>query len=259
MGADGGLRRVRQPARADDGRDLGGRDPGALGSASRSSSATSAGSRSCRTTSRSRCRSARARSRRSRPRSNAPPRAPRWVRLRCASPRPSTTSAAWRMPMLPPWPNRSSRPALHESRLLQPDAAVPLGDRRLLRIAPAGPVRAAGRRRRPARPVPPRPARGRRALPRRQRRRGARLDRRGPAPATRRGRPPRLRPAPPRRRADLRARGHGRLPLGDGARGRARRPAARVRACSTTRSRRSGRRGPRTFRWPARCCSSRPA
>ena len=55
----------------------------------------------------------------------------------------STTSAGWRMPMLPLWPNRSSRPELHESRLLQPDAAVPLGDRRLLRIAPSRPGGAA--------------------------------------------------------------------------------------------------------------------
>ena len=30
-----------------------------------------------------------------------------------------------------------ARPALHEGRLLQPDAAVPLGDRRLLRAAPS--------------------------------------------------------------------------------------------------------------------------
>ena len=44
-------RRRRQPAVADDGRDVGQRDPRALGSAARSSSATSAGSPSSRTTS----------------------------------------------------------------------------------------------------------------------------------------------------------------------------------------------------------------
>ena len=47
LGADGRLRRPRQPALADDGRDVGHRDPRARRSASRSSSATSAGSPSC--------------------------------------------------------------------------------------------------------------------------------------------------------------------------------------------------------------------
>ena len=55
--ADGGLRRARQPALADDGRDVGRGDPRRSRSASRCSSPTSAGSPSCPTTSRSRSRS----------------------------------------------------------------------------------------------------------------------------------------------------------------------------------------------------------
>ena len=58
MGADGGLRRPRQPPLADDGRDLGHGDPRADARQAARRHATSAGSPSCRATSRSRCPSA---------------------------------------------------------------------------------------------------------------------------------------------------------------------------------------------------------
>ena len=124
---------------------------------------------------------------------------------------------------------RHRPPARMKVAYYSPAAAVALGDRRLQRAA-APRARAADRRRaRPARPLRRAPKADVAALPRRQRPGGARLDRRGAAPPPGRRRPARARAAPPRRRDHARPRRRGRLPRGDGARARPRRPPARLR------------------------------
>ena len=140
----------------------------------------------------------------------------------------------------------------HEGRLLLAAPAVPLGDRRLQRTAPAR-ARAADRRRSSRR----RAAGARRAdvalyhI-------GNDPDAHGWIVEALRARPGRRRAArvrapPPRRRADARPRATARGYL-DAMEREAGSPAAcSPTGSSTTASRRSGRRGRRRSRWPARC------